>query len=279
MTEDAKPKPKLVTPSDALDLSDLWLDPGLGDGITERSATASRSGKPRDYFRMHPDPAYRRLVEIYKHKTEDAIEEEYFVFAGGMKGMLEEAAPTRWLFASIATAPRGSGRCDYPRKASVTTMHGPRRELRPGRRSQSGSSCCGRGGRSLTREAKPGYAPDPAWEKLPPFEELMIKAFGEKNIIRDSSHSMYRNLIGDKPTEEMAMGAGTLIGSPRYPSPRSGASTSSIIPGADWLMAGWTVIRSPRFVLSPTRCDRAAPFGFGRMSWDPSRLIGSTTVR
>ena len=35
MTEDAKPKPKLVTPLDALDLSDLWLDPGLGDGITE----------------------------------------------------------------------------------------------------------------------------------------------------------------------------------------------------------------------------------------------------
>ena len=52
----------------------------------------------------------------------------------------------------------------------------------------------------VTREAKPGYAPDPAWEKLPPFEELMIKAVGEKNIIRDSSHSMYRNLIGDKPT-------------------------------------------------------------------------------
>ena len=51
----------------------------------------------------------------------------------------------------------------------------------------------------LTREAKPGYAPDPAWEKLPPFDELMIKAVGEKNIIRDSSHSMYRNLIGDKP--------------------------------------------------------------------------------
>ena len=51
----------------------------------------------------------------------------------------------------------------------------------------------------VTREAKPGYAPEPAWEKLPPFEELMIKAVGEKNIIRDSSHSMYRNLIGDKP--------------------------------------------------------------------------------
>src|SRR5262249_22368321 len=82
MTEDARPKPKLVTPSDALDLSDLWLDPGLGDGITETVRHSIPLGKPRDFFRMHPDPAYRRLVEIYKHKTEDAIEEEYFVFAG-----------------------------------------------------------------------------------------------------------------------------------------------------------------------------------------------------
>jgi hypothetical protein len=49
---------------------------------------------------------------------------------------------------------------------------------------------------------KPGYAPDPAWEKLPPFEELLVRAFGEKNIIRDSSHPMYRNLLGDKPTAD-----------------------------------------------------------------------------
>ena len=51
-----------------------------------------------------------------------------------------------------------------------------------------------------TRDARKGYAPDPDWGKLPPFEELMIKAFGEQNIIRTGSHSMYRNLIGDKPT-------------------------------------------------------------------------------
>ena len=50
----------------------------------------------------------------------------------------------------------------------------------------------------VTREAKRGYAPEPAWEKVPPFEELLIKAVGEKNIIRDRSHFMYRNLIGDK---------------------------------------------------------------------------------
>jgi hypothetical protein len=58
-------------------------------------------------------------------------------------------------------------------------------------------------GRSfVTREAKPGYAPDPAWEKLPSFEDLLVKAFGPKGIIRDTTHPVYRNLIGDKPTGE-----------------------------------------------------------------------------
>jgi len=199
MTEDARPKPKLVTPSDALDLSDLWLDPGLGDGITETVRHSIPLGKPRDFFRMHPDPAYRRLVEIYRHKTEDAIEEEYFVFAGGMKGILEEAAPYTVVV------------CIY---RDGTPRIWPLRLPREGERDNDAWTSARAAakasltkwvkllweGRSYTtREAKPGYAPDPAWEKLPPFEELMIKAFGEKNIIRDSSHSMYRNLIGDKP--------------------------------------------------------------------------------
>src|SRR5262249_56408481 len=74
-------------------LNRMMLDPGLGDGITETVRHSIPLGKPRDFFRMHPDPAYRRLVEIYKHKTEDAIEEENFVFAGGRNCRLEGEAP------------------------------------------------------------------------------------------------------------------------------------------------------------------------------------------
>jgi hypothetical protein len=55
-------------------------------------------------------------------------------------------------------------------------------------------------GRSFVwREARPGYAPDPDWSKLPSFEELLVKAFGPQGIIRDTSHPVYRNLIGEKP--------------------------------------------------------------------------------
>ena len=52
-----------------------------------------------------------------------------------------------------------------------------------------------------TREAEEGYAPDPDFSKLPPYNELITQAFGEYGIIRDTSHKMYRALMGKKPTE------------------------------------------------------------------------------
>jgi hypothetical protein len=51
----------------------------------------------------------------------------------------------------------------------------------------------------LTREALPGYAPDPDFSKLPSFNELVMLAFGEQGIIRDESHPIYRELFGAAP--------------------------------------------------------------------------------
>jgi hypothetical protein len=59
-------KPKVAeVPNDAKDLSSLWLDPKLGDGLTEVSHHNIPVGKPRTFFRVNPDPAYRRLTAIY----------------------------------------------------------------------------------------------------------------------------------------------------------------------------------------------------------------------
>jgi hypothetical protein len=49
-----------------------------------------------------------------------------------------------------------------------------------------------------TREAMPGYAPDPDFTKLPSFNELVRLAFKEHGIIRDTAHPIYRELFGDK---------------------------------------------------------------------------------
>jgi hypothetical protein len=56
-------------------------------------------------------------------------------------------------------------------------------------------------GRSyLTRDAQPGYAPDPDWKKLPAFNELVKAAFGPHGVILDTDHPIYRELMGAPAT-------------------------------------------------------------------------------
>jgi hypothetical protein len=56
----------------------------------------------------------------------------------------------------------------------------------------------------ISRDAQPGYAPDPDWTKLPPYEELVALAVGEHGVIVSEDHPIYRDLIGaaDGPADE-----------------------------------------------------------------------------
>jgi hypothetical protein len=78
-----KPKLEVVTPkivpADALDMDNLWLDPQLGDGITDTHWHSVPVDKPKDFFRVHPDQNYRRRTEIYTHKPEGAIEVQHYI--------------------------------------------------------------------------------------------------------------------------------------------------------------------------------------------------------
>ena len=68
------------TPNDALDIESLWLDPALGDGLTDTSWHSIPADKPKDFFRVHPDRDYRRRTEIYAHKVEGQIETAYYIW-------------------------------------------------------------------------------------------------------------------------------------------------------------------------------------------------------
>jgi hypothetical protein len=186
-------------PSDAKDLDSLWLDPGLGDGITNVSRHEVPIGKPRDFFRVHPDPSYRRRTEVYKHKPEGAIEEQHFIIAPSMRGRIEEARP-----ATIVT-------CIY-RDGSVRLW--PISFPRDGERDNESWISARSAARAaidkwvkvvwvrrayLTREALPGYAPDPDLTKIPPFDDLVVLGYGQHGIIRDTDHPIYRELFGIKP--------------------------------------------------------------------------------
>src|SRR5262245_9938087 len=45
-------------PPDADDLSGLWLDTALGDGLTDTRLHSVPVGKPKNFFRVVADPAY-----------------------------------------------------------------------------------------------------------------------------------------------------------------------------------------------------------------------------
>jgi hypothetical protein len=91
---DKKPKLEIVqTPPDASDLSDLWLNPELGDGLTETHFSSIAVGKPKNFFRVHPNREFRRRTEIFTHKIEGQIEETNYIIAPSMRGRIDEAWP------------------------------------------------------------------------------------------------------------------------------------------------------------------------------------------
>jgi len=186
-------------PSDAKDLESLFLDPGLGDGITTVSHHVIPVGKPKDFFRVHPDEIYRRRTELYTHKPEGSIDEQHYILAPEMRGRIPEARPSTIVTVIYRDGSLRLWPVYFPRdgerdndawvsarsaaKAAMTTWV----KLVWDRRAY------------LTREAGKGYAPDPDWTKLPPFTDLINLAFKEHGIIRDTNHPIYRELFGVAP--------------------------------------------------------------------------------
>jgi len=199
MAEDVKkPKLEIVTalPEDAPDLSDLWFDPALGDGLTDTVLHDIPVNKPKDFFRVHPDPNWRRQTEVYTHKPEGTIEEQHFIIAKPMQGLIEEARPSTIVV------------CIY-RDGSLRLW--PLKRAKAGERDNDVWSSARRIARDAMtkwvrlvwarrvyqmREAQTGYAPDPDWSKVPKFDDLVLLAFGPHGIIRDKNHPIYRDLIG-----------------------------------------------------------------------------------
>jgi hypothetical protein len=186
-------------PDDAIDIDSLWLDPALGDGLVDVHYHDIPVGKPRDFFRVNPDPAYRRLTEIYVHKVEGQIEEQTYIIAKPMQGAIEEArrctlvtvvyrdgSPRLWALKLPKDGEKDNDAWITARSAAKVAME-KWTKLIWVRRTYA------------TRDALPGYAPEPDWSKLPPFDELVRLAFGEHGIIRDKNHRIVLDLFGAPP--------------------------------------------------------------------------------
>jgi hypothetical protein len=182
--------------SDAADLEALWLPPEAGDGLCDVHRHAVSVGKPRDFFRYHPDPAYRRHTEIYSHKPEGSIDTQHYIVAPDMRGQIIEARPC--IMATLVD------RMGNPRLYPVPLPREGGRDMASASSARSAVRIAierwvrmiWNGNAYITRDAQPGYAPEPDWSKLPSYNALVLAAFGERGIISNSTHPIYRDLFG-----------------------------------------------------------------------------------
>jgi hypothetical protein len=154
-----------TTAPDAADFASLWKDPGLGDGITTGSFHTIPCGKPKDFFRTHPDQAYRRRTEIYVHKPEGVIDEQTYIVAPSMQGRITEAVPCTlvtvmyrdgspriWPVKSPRDGEKDNGSWITARAAARVAI-------------DRWIKLIWQRNAYITRDAMPGYAPDPGLEQ------------------------------------------------------------------------------------------------------------------
>ena len=183
-------------PVDAMDLRGLVVPDSGDDPLTKTTIHHVPVDKPKTFFRVHPDPAYRKKFFVYKLKLEGVVGEQHFIVADSMRVLVDEAR-----LCILAT-------CVY-RDRSIRLW--PLWLPEEGERDMVAWSTA----RSAAREsidwwtkikwqgangykstpAQPGYAPEPDWLKVPPYDVLIGTALGESGIIRDESHPVYRDHI------------------------------------------------------------------------------------
>ena len=165
-------------------------------GSPIRSFHSITVDKPKDFFRVHPDPGYRRRTEMYIHKVEGEIEKSYFILGKKMKGRIEEArdciivtciyrdgTPRLWPIPLPRDGEKDNEAWSSARKAARAAMERWVKLVWVKRA-------------YLTRDAQPGYAPEPDWTKLPPFNDLVETGFGAYGFMQDTDHAIYRDLLG-----------------------------------------------------------------------------------
>jgi hypothetical protein len=185
-------------PPDGLDISKLRIKSKQGDPLTMPIVSKVPVGKPKDFFRTVPDKGYRDTFEIYIHKVDNVPGETPYLIGPALQGQIAEAQPC--LLVTIVDRagnprlwpiklPKEDGK-DY---AAWSTA---RDAARTGLTQWVRIIYAGNDTGYTQRAAEPGYAPEPDYDKLPPFEDLIGGGFGAHGIVHDKTHPIYRGLFG-----------------------------------------------------------------------------------
>jgi hypothetical protein len=202
---DTSLKLQIVPPNDLAEIENLWTDPLRGDGITTQGILNIPVGKPprADFIRAHPGDTHRRNSVCVVVKAKDGYDDTHYLVTPELATKLEldgkpfvlttlvdrEGRLRIWPIRLPAEDERENPWWESGRKAVRRAMETWVRVI-PSR------------GANATIEAEPGYAPDPDWSKVKPFNELVKIAFGEFGIIRDMDHPIVRELYGRRQRGE-----------------------------------------------------------------------------
>jgi hypothetical protein len=203
---------KFTPPPDAEDIAGLFDDPLLGDGLTDPDELLSVPlGRPKSKFiRVHPDKDYRRRAHVYVNKVDGEYGEEYYIVDPKMlKHMREDVQPCVLVTYIDRAGNPGIWLLKLPRddQKDCTAWQTARMAARKCIDIWGKPAWTGRAYK--VRPAAAGYAADPDWSKLPPFEKLLSLALREGGVIRSPDHPAYRDTIGLPPEEEIESGGPT----------------------------------------------------------------------
>ena len=142
----------------------------------------------------------RRRTEIYAHKPEGAIDTTYYIVGPEMRGRLVEARPCILAAYIYRDGSLGLWPLMLPRENERDNTAWSTARAAARLAIDKWVRLIWSGGSFLTRDALPGYAPDPDLTKVPAFNELVKAAFGPHGVIRDPKHPIYRELMGAPAT-------------------------------------------------------------------------------
>ena len=196
-----EPKPNggaYVPPPDVADIAALYTDTGQGDPLTAITMHKVPVGRPKNFFRTVSDPSYRRRVEMYCHKPENAVEEEHYIVGPKLRGQIDEAQPCLLITVVDRAGMPRLWPIKLPKDGGKDNIcwQTCRDIARTGLTEWVRAVFVNVGVGFVERRAEEGYAPDPDFTRLPSFDELVQRVFGEHGIIHDESHPIYRELFG-----------------------------------------------------------------------------------
>src|SRR5262245_61464446 len=184
--------------ADGFDIKSLYWSTGIGDPLAQTGVGVVFVGRPTGYFRVDTRVEYRKWCELLTFKAEGAIEKQLFIIAPRMRGMIDDARRTLLVTAVDRVGNPMLIPLTYPKddERDFIAWSSMREVAKAAQTNWVKARWAGSNAGFAPKVADPGFAPDPDFSKLPPFEELMERAFKGQSIIHDESHAVYREVMG-----------------------------------------------------------------------------------